>query len=217
MGTQMAIDRIAQAPTIVSALRAAEELAVEAGRDPGVRTLRLLTATLGGDDDIIVLAAVHALAEMQDADAGALLCELLRDPRPWVREHAAWALGQSMPQTHAIAALIRLVAGGGFTGMLAQQTLEKWSSPAGETLVVALESALLGGWDVAARPRLVETLGLVRHPSADAPLRRFAFDTAESDGVREAAIAALGQRADAHGQSELERQLDALVDAGGRL
>ncbi len=213
----MAIDRIAQAPTIVSALRAAEELAVEAGRDPGVRTLRLLTATLGGDDDIIVLAAVHALAEMQDADAGALLCELLRDPRPWVREHAAWALGQSMPQTHAIAALIRLVAGGGFTGMLAQQTLEKWSSPAGETLVVALESALLGGWDVAARPRLVETLGLVRHPSADAPLRRFAFDTAESDGVREAAIAALGQRADAHGQSELERQLDALVDAGGRL
>lgn len=213
----MAIDRIAQAPTIVSALRAAEELAVEAGRDPGVRTLRLLTATLGGDDDIIVLAAVHALAEMQDADAGALLCELLRDPRPWVREHAAWALGQSMPQTHAIAALIRLVAGGGFTGMLAQQTLEKWSSPAGETLVVALESALLGGWDVAARTRLVETLGLVRHPSADAPLRRFAFDTAESDGVREAAIAALGQRADAHRQSELERQLDALVDAGGRL
>ncbi|WP_435527571.1 glycosyltransferase [Microbacterium aurantiacum] len=217
MGTQMAIDRIAQAPTIVSALRAAEELAVEAGRDPGVRTLRLLTAALAGDDDIIVLAAVHALAEMQDADAGALLCELLRDPRPWVREHAAWALGQSMPQTHAIAALIRLVAGGGFTGMLAQQTLEKWSSPAGETLVVALEAALLGGWDVAARTRLVETLGLVRHPSADAPLRRFAFDTAESDGVREAAIAALGQRADAQGQSELERQLDALVDAGGRL
>lgn len=213
----MAIDRIAQAPTIVSALRAAEELAVEAGRDPGVRTLRLLTAALAGDDDIIVLAAVHALAEMQDADAGALLCELLRDPRPWVREHAAWALGQSMPQTHAIAALIRLVAGGGFTGMLAQQTLEKWSSPAGETLVVALEAALLGGWDVAARTRLVETLGLVRHPSADAPLRRFAFDIAESDGVREAAIAALGQRADAHGQSELEPQLDALVDAGGRL
>lgn len=213
----MAIDRIAQAPTIVSALRAAEELAVEAGRDPGVRTLRLLTAALAGDDDIIVLAAVHALAEMQDADAGALLCELLRDPRPWVREHAAWALGQSMPQTHAIAALIRLVAGGGFTGMLAQQTLEKWSSPAGETLVVALEAALLGGWDDGARTRLVETLGLVRHPSADAPLRRFAFDTAESDGVREAAIAALGQRADAHGQSELERQLDALVDAGGRL
>ncbi|MGQ3199327.1 glycosyltransferase [Microbacterium aurantiacum] len=217
MGTQMAIDRIAQAPTIVSALRAAEELAVEAGRDPGVRTLRLLTAALAGDDDIIVLAAVHALAEMQDADAGALLCELLRDPRPWVREHAAWALGQSMPQTHAIASLIRLVSDGGFTGMLAQQTLEKWSSPAGETLVVALEAALLGGWDVAARTRLVETLGLVRHPSADAPLRRFAFDTAESDGVREAAIAALGQRADAHGQSELERQLDALVDAGGRL
>ncbi|MEV8135822.1 glycosyltransferase [Microbacterium aurantiacum] len=217
MGTQMAIDRIAQAPTIVSALRAAEELAVEAGRDPGVRTLRLLTAALAGDDDIIVLAAVHALAEMQDTDAGALLCELLRDPRPWVREHAAWALGQSMPQTHAIASLIRLVAGGGFTGMLAQQTLEKWSSPAGETLVVALESALLGGWDVAARTRLVETLGLVRHPSADGPLRRFAFDTAESDGVREAAIAALGQRADAQGQSELERQLDALVDAGGRL
>lgn len=213
----MAIDRIAQAPTIVSALRAAEELAVEAGRDPGVRTLRLLTAALAGDDDIIVLAAVHALAEMQDADAGTLLCELLRDPRPWVREHAAWALGQSMPQTHAIAALIRLVAGGGFTGMLAQQTLEKWSSPAGETLVVALESALLGGWDVAARTRLVETLGLVRHPSADGPLRRFAFDTAESDGVREAAIAALGQRADAQGQSELERRLDALVDAGGRL
>ncbi|MEV8272130.1 glycosyltransferase [Microbacterium sp. NPDC077184] len=217
MGTQMAIDRIAQAPTIVSALRAAEELAVEAGRDPGVRTRRLLTAALGGDDDIIVLAAVHALAEMQDADAGALLCELLRDPRPWVREHAAWALGQSMPQMHAIAALARLVSDGGFTGMLAQQTLEKWSAPAGETLVIALESALLGDWDDGARTRLVETLGLVRHPSADAPLRRFAFDTAESDGVREAAIAALGQRADAHGQSELERQLDTLVDAGGRL
>ncbi len=35
--------------------------------------------------------------------------------------------------------LIALVAAGGFTGMLAQRTLEKWSSTAAETLAVALE------------------------------------------------------------------------------
>ena len=67
MGIQTAMDRILEAPTIVQALQAADDVAFEAGRDPGVRTLRVLSAALVGTDDIAAIAAVHALAEMNCA------------------------------------------------------------------------------------------------------------------------------------------------------
>ncbi|MEI3868373.1 glycosyltransferase [Microbacterium sp. CCNWLW134] len=211
MGIQTAMDRIIEAPTIVQALQAADDVAFEAGRDPGVRTLRVLSAALVGADDIAAIAAVHALAEMNDEAAGALLVTLLGDERRFVVEHAAWALGRRPARAAAIAPLISLVIAGGFTGMLAQHTLEKWAAGSGELLAVALLSATTGEVGVEARVRLTETLGLVRHPLTTAPLCSLAADTSAPAIVREAAIAALGQRADA----DVIAHLEDLVAEGG--
>lgn len=213
MGIQTAMDRITESTSIVEAMRAASDLAFEAGRDPGLRTLRVLSAALVGADDLAAIAAVHALAEMNDEEAGRLLTKLLSDERAFVVEHAAWALGRRPARPEAVARLIGIVARGGFSGMLAQYTLEKWSTGAGELLAVALESATTGTLDDDARARLVETMGLVRHPLATRPLRLWATDTAETPAVRTAAVAALGQRRD----EVSARTLENLVIAGGEL
>jgi glycosyltransferase involved in cell wall biosynthesis len=214
VGVQTAMDEVLHAPTIVEALRAADDVAFEAGRDPSVRTLRVLLTALARSDDIAAIASVHALAEMHDEEALRRLVGLLSDPRAFIREHAAWALGQSLPRPEAVGRLLGLVAEGGFSGMLAQHTIEKWSGAAGEALAIAIESALLGMTDASSRATLVETLGLIRQPVATRLLREVALDPREPDEAREAAIAALGQRRDAAG---LDDDLGTLVADGGRL
>ncbi|WP_125132895.1 glycosyltransferase [Microbacterium sp. 10M-3C3] len=211
MGIQTAMDRITEAPSIVEAMRAADDLAFEAGRDPGVRTLRVLSAALAGDDDLAAIAAVHALAEMNDEEAARLLSSLLSSRRPYIVEHAAAALGRRPARPDAVGRLIRLVADGGFTGMIAQHTLEKWSTGAGELLAVALETASTGTLPYDARARLVETMGLVRHPLAVRPLRAWATDATAPAAVREAAVAALGQRREHAALATLE---DLVVEGG---
>ena len=194
MGIQTALDAVADAPRIIDAMRLADDLAFEAGRDPGLRTVRVLGAAIAGEDQLVAIAAVHALAEVFDEQASRLLSRLLSDGRSFIREHAAWALSQGLPRFDAMGRLIGQVAAGGFTGMLAQHTLEQWASAVGDTLAISLESALLGSWHPPARARLVETLGLVRQPIATRPLLQIALDTSEHDSVRVAALAALGQR-----------------------
>ncbi|WP_409048116.1 glycosyltransferase [Microbacterium sp. HA-8] len=212
MGIQTSLDAVAQAPTIVDALRLADDLAFEAGRDPGMRTLRVLDRAMHGDDQLVVIAAVHALAEINDGEAARSLVRLLDDPRTFVREHTAWALGAGLPRPEAIGRMLSLVAAGGFTGMLAQRSLEQWSAAVPELLVVGVEGALLGVAEPGARGRLVETLGLVRAAIATAPLLRVAVDDGEHDAARIAAIAALGQRARAR---SLVTALEGLVEEGG--
>ena len=194
MGVQTALDAVIQAPTIVDAMRLADDLAFEAGRDPGVRTIRVLSQALGGDDELAAIAATHALAGVFDGEAGRMLVRLLSDERRFLREHAAWALGSGLPRADAMGSLLGMVVDGGFTGMLAQRTLEQWSATTAEQLVVGLEGALLGIVEPEARARLVETLGLVRNTIASASLLRLASDAAEADVVRVAAVSALGQR-----------------------
>lgn len=209
------MDAVQSAPTIVDALRRADELAFEAGREPGVRSLRHLVAALAGDDDVRAIAAVHALGAMTDEEAGRMLAALLSDRRAYVREHAAWALSQGLPRLDAVGRLIAMVAAGGFSAMLAQRTLEGWSVASGEVLAVALEAALVSTDDPAARARLVETLGLVRAPLATRPLIAIARGEHEDAAVREAALAALGQRP---GQPGVESTLDEVMEQStGRL
>ena len=195
MGVQTALDAVTGAPTIVDAMRLADDLAFEAGRDPGVRTLRVLGWALRGDDEVAAIAATHALAAVFDREAGRMLVALLSDERAFLREHAAWALGGGLPRPDAMGALLGMVVTGGFGGMLAQRTLEQWSAtPAAEALVVGCEAALLGVAELEARARVVETLGLVRHRLATAPLMRLASDAGESEPVRVAAVSALGEQ-----------------------
>lgn len=214
MGVQTALDAVRQAPGIIDAIRLADDLAFEAGRDPGVRTLRVLASAIAGDDQVAAIAAVHALAEVFDDHAARMLTGLLSDERATIREHAAWALGSGLPRPEAMVRLIGLVAAGGFTGMLAQRTLEQWSTMSAETLAVSLEAALLGIHEPAARARLVETLGLVRPSVATRALIQIAGDAGEADEVRIAAVSALGQRP---GTPGLIEPLEQLVGGEGLL
>ncbi|WP_353816748.1 glycosyltransferase [Agromyces sp. SYSU T00266] len=214
MGVMTALDDVLAAPTIIDAMRAADDLAFEAGRDPGARTIRILHRVARGDDELAAIAATHALAGMLDEEASRVLVDLLADDREFEREHAAWALGSGLPRHAAVGGLLRMVVAGGFTGMLAQRTLEQWSGFAPAPLVAGVEGGLLGIDDPARRARLVETLGLVRDRLATAPLVRLASDPAEPEQVRIAAVAALGQRPD---PVAVTATLESIAAAGGTL
>ncbi|HYJ76270.1 MAG TPA: glycosyltransferase, partial [Kineosporiaceae bacterium] len=183
----------------MDALRGADELAAAAGAEGGVRAARLLVQAVrqadeAGGDELTAVAAVHALGRTLDDTADAELSALLSHPRAYLREHAAWALGSRLPRLDAIGRLVAVVAAGGFSGMLAQRTLEQWARSAADHVGLAVEGALAAAEDPAVRARLVETLGLVRGPVAGRALHELAADDAEAPGVRLAAVAALGDR-----------------------
>lgn len=175
-------------------MRLADELAFEASREGGVRTIRVLKAAIADDNQLVAIAATHALAGIFDEDADRAISKLLSSRKGFLREHAAWALGSRLPQVDAVSRLIGLVIVGGFGGMVAQRTLEQWSHATPEIIAVGVEGALLGVRDEDARYRLVETLGLVRSSMTIAPLLRMAADENEFEIVRVAAMSALGQR-----------------------
>ncbi len=214
MGILTSLDAIRSAERVIDALRLADDLAFDANRDGGSRTIRVLVSALAGDDQIAAIAAVHALAQVYDAEADVALSDMLSDKRAFVREHAAWALASRLPRFDTIGRLIATVANGGFGGMLAQRTLEQWSSTAAPHIAIGLEGALLGVTQPKRRYRLVETLGLVRGRIATGPLLRVVADSAESQLGRIAAISALGQR---RGESDVAAVLDTISQSAGPL
>lgn len=194
MGIQTSLDAVRSAERIVDALQRADALTFESSRDPGSRTVRVLRGAVEDADQLVVVAALHALGTVVDDEAARALEGSLSDDRRFVREHAAWVLGAGLPRAGAVGRLVTMVADGGFGGMLAQRTLEQWGSRSPELLAVGVEGALVGASDRGARTRLVETLGLVQHPIAGRPLLAVAADDGEDLGVRATAVAALGER-----------------------
>jgi len=188
-----ALDEQRSATTILDGIRRADDLVVAAARDGGARAVRLLAqAATDPSDQLTAIAAVHALAQVFDGSADEVLIALLHHDSTFLREHAAWALGTRLPRYDAIAGLVTLVRAGGFTGMLAQRTLEQWGSVAQDQIGLFLEGTLLGTNDVDARTRLIETIGLIPGRVPARLLRRVATDRAENLHARVAAIAALG-------------------------
>jgi glycosyltransferase involved in cell wall biosynthesis len=214
MGILTSLDAVRNADRVIDALRLADELAFDANRDGGARTIRVLTGAVAGDDQIAAIAAVHALAQVFDAEAEVVLSDLLSDDRAFIREHATWALASRLPRYDTIGRLVATVAAGGFGGMLAQRTLEQWSADAAKHVAIGLEGALLGVTEPEARYRLVETIGLVRHRIASGPLLRIAVDPSEPENVRIAAVSALGQR---RSDKEVPALLDSLAQGDGVL
>lgn len=214
MGIQTSLDAVQQADRLIDALRLADDLAFEASRDGGQRTIRVLQGALQSDDQVSAIAATHALAQIFDDEAEAVLVRLLSSRRTYLREHAAWALSSRLPRFDAVARLIRLVADGDFAGMLAQRTLEKWIAATPDHIAVGLESALLGIDEPGSRARIVETLGLVRSRIAGAPLMAIARDQGEALEVRMAAASAVGQRV---GSGEAAEMLAMLASDDGSL
>ena len=195
MGIQTSLDELRQTTHIVDAMRAADELAFAASRNGGARTVRVLASTLDGDDQLTAIASIHALAQVFDDEADDVLAGLLSSERGYLREHAAWAFSARLPRYDTVARLIGLVVDGGFSGMLAQRTLQQWASTAPDQVAIGLESALLGVLEPRARARLVETLGVARGQIATAALLRVAATETEPVSVRVAAVAGLGDRA----------------------
>ncbi len=214
MGIQTSLDAVLGAERVVDAMRRADDLAFEASRDGGPRTIRLLTATLGGDDQLAAIAAVHALGQVVDGQADVVIDRLLSSDRRFLAEHAAWVLAIRRPQPGALGRLVAMVARGGFPAMLAQRTLEIWAAPAPDLVAVALESSLAGKLDPPARRLLVETLGLVRDRVATRPLLALALGEDEDVQVRATALAALGQR---RGDSEIAALVGRLAGDEGLL
>jgi glycosyltransferase involved in cell wall biosynthesis len=211
MGIQTSLDAVRGAEHIVHAMRLADDLAFEANRDPGARTIRILTGALADADQLVAIAATHALAQVFDEQADRALSRQLSSDRVFLREHAAWAIGSRIPRLDAIGRLIGMVAEGGFGGMLAQRTLEQWAFPTPEHIAVGLEGALLGIREPGARYRLVETLGLVRGRIATGPLLAIASDEGEHEQVRVGAVSALGQRRDDAAATDIRAFLDGLT------
>ena len=194
MGPHTALDEL-RAANILDGMRAADALTIAASRDGGPRAVRLLAhAAVDASDQLTAIAAVHALGQVFDDTADDALVALLGHDTDYLREHAAWAFGSRLPRLDAIAGLVRLVMTGGFSGMLAQRTLEQWGASAPDSVALALEGVLLGITDVPVRARLVETIGLVAGRIPERMLRRVAATESEATMVRAAAVAALGDR-----------------------
>ncbi|KQS17643.1 glycosyltransferase [Frigoribacterium sp. Leaf186] len=207
MGIQTSLDAIHEADRLVDSMRLADDLALDAARTGGARTIRVLRGALESDDQLVAIAATNALAQVFDEQADVVLSDLLSSDRTFLREHAASALSQRLPRHDTVGRLIGLVVAGGFTGMVAQRTLEQWSSSAPAVVGVALEGTLIGVHEPGARYRLVETLGLVRARIASRPLLTIALDAGEDEHVRVAAVSALGQRRGDHGVAAAVREL----------
>ncbi|MBF4601763.1 glycosyltransferase [Frigoribacterium sp. VKM Ac-1396] len=207
MGIQTSLDAIHEADRLVDSMRLADDLALDAARTGGARTIRVLRGALESEDQLVAIAATNALAQVFDEQADVVLSDLLSSDRTFLREHAASALSQRLPRYDTVGRLIGLVVAGGFTGMVAQRTLEQWSSSAPAVVGVALEGTLIGVHEPGARYRLVETLGLVRARIASRPLLTIALDAGEDEHVRVAAVSALGQRRGDHGVAAAVREL----------
>ena len=165
------LDEVQQAPFVVDVLRSGDRLAAAAA-EGGPEAVRVLAAVIHESDELTAVAAVHALARVFDDGADAVLSELLSHHRPFLREHASWALKARLPRLDAIGRLVEVVVGGGFSGVLAQRTLARWAASASAEVALAVEGALVGSAGPAVRSRLVETLGLVPGPIAGRALAR---------------------------------------------
>jgi len=208
MALHAALAKVRDAPFILDALRASDGLVDAAGRDSGPHAVKLLLQVIGDQDDqLTAIAAVHALGAVFDDTAGAALSDLLSDPRPFLAEHAAWALGSRTPRFDAVGRLVSGVAAGGFATVINQRTLRRWAQISPDHISLALEGALVSRDDAAGRGRLVETMGLVPGDVAARTLYRIAADGSEPLRSRMAAVAALGDRGDDGPAGELIRRL----------
>ena len=194
MGIQTALDDVRHATSILDGIRRADALTIAASRDGSSGTVRVLAEATDSADQLSAIAAVHALGHVRGQSAGEVLVSLLRHDSLFLREHAAWALGVRPPQPEGTLDLVRMVADGGFPGMLAQRTLERWGLNTPEQVALCLESALKQVADPDARARLVETVGRAPGPIPEQLLRCVAVDPREGAAARAAAIEALGDR-----------------------
>lgn len=109
--------------SVLEALTAALTLRRTAVDDEARR--RIAAAARNGDPTSTLLA-LHALTPARGGWSGRVLLDALAGSDAGRREHAAWVFGDRPADERALGRLRTLAAGGGFAGMLAGLTLERW-------------------------------------------------------------------------------------------
>jgi len=191
----VALKRLRNAPTILAALERFDAVATAAWRDdPEVSVPLLRDAIDDVSDQVTALAAIHALAAVPDpVTAPAAMLALLQDWRPHVREHAAWALATAPVEPLALPHLVEMVCRGGFSGTLAQMTLESWAKTAPTEVRLILHGTLAMPRPESQRLRLIDTLGLVPGRQTERILAAIVADPLEGPATTSAAEAALAE------------------------
>ena len=209
-----ALDAVGKAHSIVEALRRIDTLRAAASRAGRECVPQLTRALTDPDDQLVAIAAVHGLGALRHTAGQTRLVGLLDDDRAHLRDHAAWALGGGPPAAAAMEPLCAEVARGGFSGMLAQRTLETWAERAPAGVRRSIGRALRTAADGGGRARLVETLGLVPGRGTVTLLLDLASDGGEDPAVRAAAVAALGDVTTADDIDDLRTLQTIAEDAG---
>jgi glycosyltransferase involved in cell wall biosynthesis len=184
--------------------------------DPAWAVRALDRALADGSDELTVIATVHALATVPGEEASRRLASLLDSDTPFVREHAAWALGSGPLVQDALPGLVGLLVAGGFAGTLAQATLEAFAAQEPDMVREALVRALANTGAEPPRMRLVETLGLVPGPATTRLLLDLATNETKPAAARAAALAALGDDDDPF-DGQVAAALDAVAHTEGPL
>lgn len=185
-------------PDIVTALRIAEQVRAEASM-AARRDVDVLVGAADDDDAIVAIASLHALAAVATYEVDAVLIGALRHERPWIREHAAWALSARRPQLDAVEPLLDLHASGSdLASMIAQRTLTAWTGALGDTTTASILRRLRSVDDIVNRRRLVDTLGRTIDRWQRPVLIGLAVDPDEAIDVRIAAVGALAGDHDPH-------------------
>lgn len=127
--TRSALARVREAPTILDALDALEDVVLAARAEGSAAAPGLAAALQDSGDPLESLAAVHGAGAAGPEVAEALLVPLLSGASAHRREHAAWALAAGPIVPAAVDPLRSLAGSGGFAGTLAEATLEGWEEP----------------------------------------------------------------------------------------
>ena len=148
-GVGRALRAVQGEPRLTTGMRLAEHLRWTAARShTPVRDAVALVQAVRTTDDLTAIAALHALSAVAHPSADDLLLETVLD-RSALAAHAAWAFGARRSSPAAVDALTSLAVEGGFTAMLAERTLDRWSrsDPAGSSSSTHLDRADLDGAD----------------------------------------------------------------------
>lgn len=188
---------LAAEPDLMIGMVMAEDLRLAAALSSSVTDARLLASAVADPDPLVSIGSVHALAAMSTVSADGVLVDALHDPRPWIREHAAWALSARRPQLGAVAGLLDLHGvGSDLTAMVAQRTLAGWAGEGSTRVAAQVRDRVRVTDDEVVRRRLVDTLALVDPSGSQGELVRIALDRDEPIDVRAAAVGALAGRRD---------------------
>lgn len=213
------LERVAAARSILEAIRvtplavAEIEATVDSGTVARSVVGHLVTAIRDDSDAVTGIAAVHALAAIPGSPADRALADVLRSGPGPLPAHAAWASAGRARAAELLEPMVDVLLAGGLGGMHAQAALAQWARTEPWLVAAALRRGLVRTNGGDGRRHVIETLGLVPDDGVLPDLTMVAADRSETDVVRVAAIAALGDRV----RAPMPRSIVALAGGDDRV